>query len=209
MKSFIFFICICCLQTANGQQKQSKTTLLTVEDLQLFVSLSKTDSIVKLERLTALYFHEMLNEYRQKKKRERLSWDDTLWLAARNHAVWMMKNDKISHTQSTSSKAFTGKSYKDRITYVLKEKVSFNATGENALYNSNSGQSKQIDLWAKELANICFNQWKNSKDHHDNMIQKLFNTHGMAIIIDPNGEVYAVDLFVLKMYPTSEELIEN
>lgn len=209
MKSILFFICISCLATVNGQQKQSKTTLMTIDDLQSFISLSKTDSIVKLERLTAQYFHDILNEYRQKKKRERLSWDDTLWLAARNHAVWMMKNDKVSHIQSTSSKAFTGKNYKDRIAYVLKEKVSFNATGENALYNSNSGKSKHIDLWAKELASICFNQWKNSKDHHENMIQKLFNSHGMAIIIDPNGEVYAIDLFVYKTLQISEELIEN
>lgn len=187
-----------CTLSYAQQNKGSKLDLVTSKDLPSLLKNAKTDSLLKLERLTALYFHEQLNEYRVKRKRDKLYWDDTLWMAARNHAVWMLKNDKISHTQSTSSKSFSGKSYKDRIAFVVNRKVSYGATGENALYNSNSGKTKSIDAWAQEMARICFNQWKNSKDHHDNMLQKLFQVHAMAIVVDASGQVFAVDLFTSK-----------
>jgi uncharacterized protein YkwD len=194
MKRFLAFVFI--LMSGISLSQKSSTDLMKAEQLNSYLSKLEKDSIVKLEILSAKYFHEYLNTYRLKKRKKTLEINDTLWLCSRNHAIWMMQNDKVGHTQTTASKKFSGKTPKDRLKYCVGKDVGSFAWGENALYNSNSGKSTTMDEWAKKIAKICLDQWIASPDHHKNMISNDYNKHGFAVVIDENHGIYACDFFV-------------
>ncbi|MGE0635940.1 MAG: CAP domain-containing protein [Bacteroidia bacterium] len=153
-----------------------------------------TDSVRKTERLAALKFHNLINDYRQQNKLDTLAWDDTLWLASRNHTIWMGENAKLSHTQTEGTKFFTGNGPGERYRYVKANKGSSAWSGENALYNwSDNGSS--IESISDIMAKAAFNQWKNSPGHDENMRAPHSHSHGTAFYLDPDGPVWATDLF--------------
>lgn len=153
-----------------------------------------SDSVQKTERLAALKFHNLINQYRKENKIDSLAWDDTLWLASRNHTIWMGENSKLSHTQVEKTKFFTGKDPGDRYNYVTLNKGGSSWSGENALYNYNDNGST-IEQISETMAKAAFNQWKNSPGHDENMRAPQSHSHGTAFYLEPDGPVWATDLF--------------
>lgn len=96
----------------------SKGKLELVHQLPAIKKSAETDSVQFIERLAAYYFHQNINEYRKANEKSILVWDDTLWLASRNHCVWMCANNELSHGEKKGTYFFSGKQPGDRIDYV-------------------------------------------------------------------------------------------
>jgi uncharacterized protein YkwD len=162
--------------------------------LNSIIKQSKKDSVQRIERLAAFKFHELINQYRVKNGAVALAWDDTLWLACRNHNLWMEAGSELSHDEKPGTEYFTGKSPGERYEFASNKQGSCSWSGENALYNWNkSGRS--IDEIAANIASACFNQWKNSPGHNQNMLAKQSKVHGTAFSLGKNGRVWGTDLF--------------
>jgi uncharacterized protein YkwD len=174
----------------NNTRAQANNQVADAGGLKQIILQSERDSILQIERLAALYFHEMLNAYRKDSGQLALGWSDTLWLASRNHTIWMLDNNELSHSEKPNTKSFTGKDPGDRETYVTKRMSYW--SGENCLYNY-SGNGKTIQEKAKHIALYSINQWKKSPGHNRNMLRN-HAIHGVAFVIK-NGVVWATDLF--------------
>lgn len=164
--------------------------------LAIILKNANVDSIEKTERLAAIFFHEKINRYRVAKGKPALGWDDTLWLAARNHCNWMITNNELSHTEKAGTKMFNGAGPGDRYNFASKNNGSCNWSGENALYNysvPDDGSARN----AMSIATDAFEQWRNSPGHNANMLNAASRVHGVAFIIDRNNlqKVWATDLF--------------
>lgn len=164
--------------------------------LSVILKNASVDSVEKTERLAAIYFHEIINRYRVSKGKPSLGWDDTLWLAARNHCNWMIANDELSHTEKAGTKMFNGAGPGDRYNFASKNNGSCNWSGENALYNysvTDNGSARN----AMAIATDAFEQWRNSPGHNANMLNATSRVHGVAFLIDRNNlqKVWATDLF--------------
>lgn len=162
--------------------------------LPFLLNQSRKDSIANTERIAAIKFHRIINEYRNKNKLDSLAWDDTLWVAARNHCVWMETNNELSHIQKEGTKYFTGNNPGDRYDYASANKGLGSWSGENALYNF-SDNGSDIEAISNEMAEQAFTQWKNSPGHDQNMRAPSSRSHAVAFILDPSGKVWATDLF--------------
>jgi uncharacterized protein YkwD len=189
---FIIFFIFC----VGNTFAQYRDTLFTATGLPFFLKQTAIDSTLKLEYLTSVHFHTLLNEYRIKKKLKTYNWDDTLWLAARNHSVWMAENNRLTHLQRKESPFFSGASYTKRIAFIDGGYRTPNVSGENTLYNFVDCSECDMETKAKKVAEICFNQWRNSQGHHQNMINKEFVLHAVAFIFDEDDKVWATDLFL-------------
>jgi uncharacterized protein YkwD len=152
---------------------------------------AKVDSVNTIERLAAFKFNTKINNYRKEKGLPVLQWDEALWLAARNHSVWMNVHNKLMHAEMENTTFFSGKTPNDRIAYVLGNSNYYSFTGENALYNF-SAYGETINEIAENISEESFNDWKNSHGHNSNMLNN-FNIHGVAFIISER-KVWATDL---------------
>ncbi len=177
-----------------------KGQALTIKDLPKLLKQSETDSILKIERLAALKFHKLINEFRIRNHKQPLDWSDVLWLAARNHDVWMWTNDVIGHEEDLGTKYFNGEDTKDRIRYVLKNKGKYYA-GENA-YCTYQVLGKNINEISENIAKDSFKAWNESKDHNENMLENDYTTHAVAFRITGIGlkkwehAAWATDVFL-------------
>lgn len=165
-----------------------------ISQLSALIKMCYSDSVQKTERLAALKFHKLINQYRKENKIDTLAWDDTLWLASRNHNIWMGENAKLSHTQTENTKYFTGKGPGDRYKYATVDRGRSSWSGENALYNYNDNGSSVAQI-SETMAKAAFNQWKNSPGHDENMRAPQSHSHGTAFYLEPDGPVWATDLF--------------
>lgn len=156
---------------------------------------SKTDSVMRIERQAALEFHKLINIYRREQKTDTLQWNDTLWLASRNHCLWMNRNNLLSHGEDEGTELYSGSRPGDRYNYVVKGRGRHSWSGENALYNW-SGGTANAGQAAKTIARESFNQWKNSPGHNSNMLNPSSKVHGVAFIINrSSGQTWGTDLF--------------
>lgn len=173
------------------------------ENTQLNVILKNAsiDSIQKIERLAAILFHDKINAHRVANGKEKLGWDDTLWLASRNHNMWMMANEKLAHHQEAGTKGFSGVTPGDRYDYASRKKGKCSWSGENALYNYSAGYGT-IQKNAEHIAEYSFNQWKNSPGHNNNMLSGSSRVHGVAFTIVSGERVWGTDLFGRPSYST-------
>lgn len=160
---------------------------------------AKKDSAQKIERLAALKFHKLINAYRISSSVDSLRWDDTLWLASRNHSNWMKTNNELSHGETSGTTNFTGSGPGARYDYASKGKGMCSWSGENALYNYNdAGQT--IEEIATTIAEYSLSQWQHSPGHNANMLAKGSRVHGVAFILGNDGRVWATDLFAYRYY---------
>lgn len=171
-----------------------KAQLYTADSWDKLYTLSKSDSLMRIERMAALEFHKLLNVYRKKDGADTIVWNETLWIASRNHCVWMAENDNLSHTQKTGSRQFSGAKPGDRYAYACGGKADYGWSGENALYNF-SANGKTPEQIAKSIASASFEQWKNSPGHNANMLSREHGMHGTAFHIDKDQTVWGTDLF--------------
>ncbi len=191
-----------------GASSSLGAQIVDVSKLATIIKNANVDSTEKTERLAAIYFHEKINEYRVSKGKPALCWDDTLWLAARNHCNWMLANNELSHMEKKGTPMFNGVGPGDRYEFASKDNGTSSWSGENALYNFsniNAGCSKT----AMEIANYSFEQWKASPGHNENMLNEASRVHGVAFLIDKKdvGKVWATDLFCYK--PSYSPLVKK
>jgi uncharacterized protein YkwD len=167
---------------------------------------ASVDSTEKTERLAAIYFHQEINQYRVAQKKTPLGWDDTLWLAARNHCNWMKENDKLSHEENAGTKAFNGQSPADRYDFASKGKGKCSWSGENILYQWAFSYST-IQEYARDIANQAFELWKSSPGHNENMLNDASRIHGVAFRFATDGKIWTTDLFCYS--PSYSLIVEN
>jgi uncharacterized protein YkwD len=165
----------------------------SVYDYATLIKTSERDSVAKIERFAALEFHRLINDYRKSKKLDTIAWNETLWIASRNHCVWMMHADNLTHHQKVKTSFFTGQSPGDRYDYAAGGSSNYAWSGENALYNFSANGSNVKDI-ANNIAKTSFEQWKRSTGHNQNMLNKTHGMHGVAFVVT-DEKVWGTDLF--------------
>jgi uncharacterized protein YkwD len=196
-------LALACLLSTVSLFSQTKTQKSNA--LKTVIGTAETDSVQYIERLAAYLFHNKINEYRAAKQLPTLAWDDTLWLASRNHSLWMQANAKLSHDEQTGTKLFTGKSPGDRYTYASAGNGKAAWCGENALYNysADPGTANQV---AETIAQYSLAQWQASPGHNENMLYENAFVEGTAFILD-GQQVWATSLFARKPFNSAYEPI--
>ncbi len=180
-----------CIALCSASTLFSQT--FTYQDVNQLIAKSEKDSVAYIERLAALEFHKLINEYRKENDLNEIKWNETLWVATINHNTWMDKANNLTHHQKPNTKYFTGDSPGDRLDFAAGGNSDINWSGENALYNYSSyGDSKEGI--AKNIAQRSFEQWKASPGHNQNMLGKGHGSHGVAFHIS-NDRVWGTDLF--------------
>jgi len=168
------------------------------DDVQKFINQTKYDTTARIERLAALEFHRLLNEYRKSKNLDTAEWNEIFWITCRNHSIYMIVNNDLTHSQIETMKYFSGKSPGNRLDYVQEKEKKYSWSGENALYNF-SCSGRNIEEKARNIAKSSFEQWKGSPGHNANMLNAGHKEHGVAFIID-DYKVYAASLFGYENY---------
>jgi len=173
----------------------STAQICTINDLNQLFEQADNDLNTKIERIAAIEFHKLLNQYRKSKGRDTLFFDETLWIASRNHCTYMRERNVLTHTQAKGdkkSKVFTGQEPGDRYNFAAGGNAEYNWSGENALYNF-SGNGNDFEQKALDIAKQSFEQWKNSPGHNANMLGN-HAFEGTAFIIT-YGKVWGTSLF--------------
>jgi hypothetical protein len=178
------------------------TLLLKANDLPMLLKDVKTNSTLQYERLAAFVFHRIINQYRVSKKLKPLAWDDRLWLAARNHNIYLTHSNLRSenaHVQIKGKRFFTGVDFLDRIKYVFSEKSVGETEGSGENIVSNSGGwilgLEDCAIWDPEYA---LQSWKHSPGHNLNMLDKRHISHGTSFYIFNRGDsfyIFATSVF--------------
>ena len=181
--------------------QNSTTKICNISSINDLLNLSKNDSIQKIERLAALKFHILINNYRLKNGLDTIGWDEGLWLTCRNHNLWMASNSDLTHQQLKNTKFFTGEHPNNRYDYTTLNKGNCNWSGENALSNFNCDGKNIVEI-TDNISTTSFEQWKYSPGHNENMLGKSHKVHGVAFLLKsyskeyyPNTIVWGTDLF--------------
>lgn len=235
MKRLFFIIVIllsfglnCNAQSKNkkNQKQKSKTTttytttsktielhrlskwddkIMKSDDLAAYMRDLQTDTILQIERLSAFFFHQLINEYRIKNKKKWLLWNEELWIAARNHCVYLLHMGDLAHEQTKEKKYFTAIEPSERYLFVSSSKGSYKAYGENCLLNHH--QYYDIVQISKSIAERSFRQWQNSPGHNATMLSPLFGSQGTAFMINSYLTNYGTSNFA-NFYENIENEIE-
>ena len=168
------------------------------EALPVIVKSAETDSVAYIERQAAYLFHQKINAYRVSKKLTALQWDDTLWLAARNHSAWMMNTGEFMHEEKKGTPGYTGMSPGNRYAFVTSEKGKTQWCGENILSNS-SAYGQTANEIAERVAQYSLEQWQKSPGHNENMLYESAYLHGTAFKIK-SGQVWATQILAREPY---------
>jgi uncharacterized protein YkwD len=183
------------------------------------LELSKFNKELQLERMTSLVFHNMINEYRVSKKLKTLFWDEKLWLAARNHNLYLINcSRQLTHTEVEKCGFFTGRYPEDRVDFVTHNSRDFtNAGYENCHLSGFLSSIDQSDLeldeidsfleltWEEMLekarvsAQDAFDGWRESMGHNLNMLNSDHLTHGTSFVLGrTNYVMFATSVFAQK-----------
>jgi uncharacterized protein YkwD len=152
-------------------------SLKKVAQLNQVIQESKRDSLLLFERECALEFHQIINSYRKANKEKLLKWNDSLWLAARNHSDYLIHNNEFSHQQINSKALFSGKTPSNRALFANPKSLNRYNCGENLVLGNIHGWD------AIAVAKQAFEIWKKSPGHNDNMLNEDYSEHGAAIRI--------------------------
>jgi uncharacterized protein YkwD len=140
--------------------------------------------LIDLNKVTRVgaYFQDQINNYRFEKKKDSLTWSNILEKAAHHHNLWMVKNNKLSHTETRKDKYFTGKTITDRINFVTGGKDELYC-GENVQYFPFEPETPGVitDDEAMMIAELAFEYWKDSSGHNKNMLNP-FILHATTFI---------------------------
>lgn len=168
----------------------------------------KENHILIFERLIAFYFNSLINEYRLSKNLVPLYWDDNLWLAARNHNVYMSQNDMFNHSQNMTKSFSTGKRPSDRVEFVFhrfkpyqnagyENIVAYSANGvpEPDLFFGSKVDKEKVKKQAYDIALEALRLWQSSSGHNANMLDSGHRIHSTSFIYSA-GMFYGTSLFV-------------
>ena len=168
----------------STKSKEKWNVILKQSDLQGILNDVNKDTTLQIERLAAYYFHQLINKYRVSKGTLALYWDERLWLAARNHNVYMKTSHYfITHIQSEKTPYYTGETPWNRVEWV--SGIKYFGSGENIL--AGRFHNNLIESIAMEMAEISFDGWKNSPGHNKNMLSKTYGCQGTAFIYGYDG----------------------
>lgn len=193
------------LQVSNAQKN-------TINDLDNILKKIETDTIAKIERLAAFEFHHLLNNYRKQQRKQALDFDEIMWIAARNHNLYMKAAGDLTHrenmNQSNLSQFTTGNYPSERVDFAAADKeVYISSGGENCLYNYSFYGNNYVEI-AKNMALAAFNQWKGSKGHHENMLTTDYKKHGIAFTYD-GSTVWATNVFSRGIFYKGNEIVAD
>lgn len=173
--------------------------LLKKRDLPLVFSELKTDTMMQIERLAAFYFHQLINEYRIKNGKKWLLWDEELWLAARNHSLYITIT--FEHLEESYNKFQTGYWQDSRINWVRENRERHDYNGENLCgFPFGSKNYYKIEEFAKYIAETALDSWKKSEGHNRNMLNFEHGKHATAFVFDDKQCILATSLFAFS-YP--------
>lgn len=121
-------------------------------------------------------FQRLLNEYRAKHNRSRLSWSSKLSDVARYRSWHMATEGWFSH------RAPDGDTFRDRL-----DEYGFvcpTYSGENIAFSVTEGSESYLP---KQL----LKQWKNSPDHNEAMLRDMYTHAGIGVYVKADGSVHA------------------
>lgn len=218
-------------ELASAQQKALVDSICQEGDLHILLNQVETNKQLQLERMTAFAFHQLLNEYRASKKLKTIYWDDKLWLAARNHNLYLINCSKhLTHSESDKCEFFTGRQPENRVHFVTHHSRDFANTGYENCYGNVKADPDFEDLetsydltWeemmekAKWEAEDAFEAWKSSMGHNQNMLDSEHLAHGTSFMYGKTEDVvvsssvftqkqkyYRPDTIKLDFYPDWE-----
>jgi uncharacterized protein YkwD len=139
--------------------------------------------------------HEQVNAYRQSKGRSALQRHAGLDRLAQQHCEYLRKN---RGTFSLSGKNVSHYGFEGRALYA-RESFSMNSVSENVAATSRSSANP---------APVLLELWKNSKSHHQNMLESWTHT-GVGVVVDSDGMVFSTQLFATMALPSQMALRER
>lgn len=179
-----------------------------IDDLKQLKLSVLTDSMLRIDYLISLKFHELLNIHRKVNKTHELIWDDTLWLASRNHNLWMEKDNQLSHIETNVSPFFTGKTPGERHVFITNSTKRSDWCGENCLYISSASHKLSSDtVYINHVATSVFQTWKTSDGHNKNMLSNQALRHGASVYHAKDGRIWATDLFAYSKWNNMPRII--
>lgn len=210
MRTFFLLVFVMTLCTIHSQDikrmnvyvQNSKyyNVILQNHDIKSIRADVKTDTLLQMERLAAFLFHKILNQYRISINKKQFLWNDSLWLASRNHCVYLAINSlEITHDQDSSLSYYTGFNIWDRYNYVVKAKKTY-TSGENVLVIP-----FMKNYTIEELVKTSLDMWCSSLSHRENMSDGRFFSQGTAFYFDAKrNKMYAASMFmkVKTRYPS-------
>jgi uncharacterized protein YkwD len=111
--------------------------ILREGDISRILNDIKNSPDLQLERLAAYFFHQRINKYRLENGLTTLYWDDRMWLAARNHNLYLWKLNALTHDEVKTKTFFTGNKPWDRIQFVTFNNYKMEYYSENCLFYTN------------------------------------------------------------------------
>ncbi|HEY0769646.1 MAG TPA: CAP domain-containing protein, partial [Sphingobacteriaceae bacterium] len=151
----------------------------------------KNPDLRLLERRT----FDAVNMLRANRKTALLAWDDVLYRAAIDHAVYLIHEGKLSHEQRSRERATPSMRVKLHGGFV------YGQVGENlasvTLGVEMTSKGKKLSTYSYSATATALAQlWKASPLHYRNLLQKAFNTSALALAYDPQSRrVVAVQVF--------------
>jgi hypothetical protein len=180
-------------------QWNSKPT--QINELKQLKLAANTDSMLRIDYLISLKFHELINIHRKINNTHELMWDDTLWLVSRNHNLWMEKANHLGHYQTNDSPFFTGKTPGERHLFTINSNQFSDWCGENCLYIFTAHLKIGSDTaYINSVANSIFQTWKTSDGHNRNMLSDRASRHGTSVYHAKDGRIWATDLFAFRKW---------
>ncbi len=209
-KLFILFLVIKTSFFLTAQSDGIQDTIYREGDLPGLLGGIENDKMLQLERMTALEFHHLVNAYRAEKGKKTIFWDDKLWLAGRNHNMYLFAYCKtLTHNEANKGNRFTGSTPENRVHYVTYQSKDHTMTGFENCAASNTLTPAPLDLTfastlsytemleiARSDAEEMFDLWKHSPGHNQNMLESNHLAHGTSIIYNhTTGITYASSVF--------------
>jgi uncharacterized protein YkwD len=174
--------------------------LLKEGDISKILNDVKNDKYLQFERLSSYLFHQLINQHRIKNNLSWLYWDDCLWLAARNHNVYMANNN-FSHDEVDTLKFFSGIEALERVNYVCSNII---CSGEN-IFRSTWRSVTDVEQGAKIITIDAFNSWRKSYGHNQTMLFDKSRTHGTSFYFS-DGYVNATTVFAYSSNSNKREI---
>jgi uncharacterized protein YkwD len=164
--------------------------ILTKADLPQVYKDIPNDTLLQIERLTSYLFLKLINQYRQENGLNSLKWDENLWLAARNHNVYMAEESSFGHSENNiNSPYFTGKQSINRANYIESNYI---GVGENCCYP----HINYLRFYIVNIVEESIESWKNSPGHNENMLNPDYYATGVSFYLDiKNHQVYGTNVF--------------
>lgn len=176
------FFCLVFLAISVSSNAQIEQRLYREGHLHKLMLNIDTDENLQFERLVSYNFHNLLNQYRASKGKRTLYWDDRLWLAARNHNLYMASLQDLTHAESAKRDFYTGTAPGSRAKYVSYGSIDAQMDGENVVMFS--GSYEQTDEDAYIIAEEAFEIWRASSGHNENMLSPDYFAHGTAFNLE-------------------------